>query len=66
LWLLYLLIFLQVLGEICGNGHPIQAVEVMESKKTLFCGTSANLLKSATVTDDKLMIDDVQSEAIIN
>lgn len=43
-----------------GNNHPVQAVEVMEQKNLLVCGTSVNVLKTATVADN--FIEDVESE----
>jgi len=41
----------KVVGCISGNSHPVQAVEVKNKSKTIFCGTSGNLLKSAVIVD---------------
>lgn len=49
-------------GAISGDEHPVQAVEVMESKNFLVCGTSANLLRTATLSDANVH---VESQAIM-
>lgn len=41
----------KVIATIDGDSHPVQAVEVKENKNILICGTSGNLLKSASLTD---------------
>ena len=46
-----------------GNDHPVQAVEVMEQKNLVVCGTSVNELKTATITED--FIEDVESQEIL-
>lgn len=43
--------YYQVVGTISGDDHPVQAVEVMESRKLLTCGTSSNLLRNATIDE---------------
>jgi len=53
----------EVEGEVSGNDHPVQAVEVMEQKNLVVCGTSVNVLKTAIVTED--FIEDVESQEIL-
>jgi len=50
----------EVAGEISGDGHPVQAVEVLEQKNMLICGTSVNTLKTAIITDD-----DAEAEVLL-
>lgn len=46
----------KVVGSLSGFGHPVQAVEVMEKKNMLLCGTSGNLLQTATLIDRKSVV----------
>lgn len=56
-------VVVQVEGEMSGNDHPVQAVEVMEQSGLVVCGTSVNVLKTAHITED--FIDDVESQDIL-
>ena len=41
----------KVVATVCGNAHPVQAVEVKTKNKVLFCGTSGNLIKKVEISD---------------